>query len=43
MGNKLDEDTTYHKDDFRYVGNMKDGYSLIEYPAVDDYYVIWNS
>ena len=43
MGNKLDEDTTYHKDDFHYIGNMNDGYSLIEYPAVDDYYVIWNS
>lgn len=43
MGSKLDKDTTYHKDDFHYIGNMNDGYSLIEYPAVDDYYVIWNS
>ncbi len=43
MGSKLDEDTTYHKDDFHYIGNMNDGVSLIEYPAVDDYYVIWNS
>lgn len=43
MGNQLDDEPLYHKDDFHYIGNMNDGVSLIEYPAVDDYYVIWNS
>ena len=43
MGSQMDTNNTYEKDDFHYIGNMNDGYSLIEYPAVDDYYVIWNS
>lgn len=34
---------TYVADDFHYVGNVNDGVSLIEYPEVDDYYVIWNN
>ena len=34
---------TYVADDFHYVGNVNDGVSLIEYPEVDDYYVIWEN
>ena len=37
------KDATYVEDDFHYVGNLNDGVSLIEYPEVDDYYVIWNN
>jgi hypothetical protein len=37
------EDATYVEDDFHYVGNLNDGVSLIEYPEVDDYYVIWEN
>ena len=36
-------DATYVEDDFHYIGNLNDGVSLIEYPEVDDYYVIWEN
>jgi len=36
-------DKTYVPDDFHYIGNVNDGVSLIEYPEVDDYYVIWEN
>lgn len=34
-----ERETTYVKDDFKYVGNMKS--DPIEAPEVDDYYTIW--
>ncbi len=37
------KDATYVEDDFHYIGNLNDGVSLIEYPEVDDYYVVWNN
>ncbi|MBE6814591.1 MAG: hypothetical protein E7522_03975 [Ruminococcaceae bacterium] len=37
------KDSTYVEDDFHYIGNLNDGVSLIEYPEVDDYYVIWEN
>lgn len=42
MEGQLDE-ATYVEDDFHYVGNLNDGISLIEYPEVDDYYVVWEN
>lgn len=37
------EGATYMPDDFHYIGNINDGVSIIEYPEVDDYYVVWNN
>lgn len=37
------QNATYKKDDFHYIGNIKDGISLIEYPEPEDYYVIWEN
>ena len=42
MKGQLSE-ATYVEDDFHYIGNVNDGVSIIEYPEVDDYYVIWEN
>ncbi len=42
MQDRFDENPTYVKDDFKYVGNMEAGDSVSP-PPVDDYYTIWTS
>jgi len=37
------QDSTFHKGDLLYLGNVNDPNTILKYPEIEDYYIVWTN